>query len=183
MSSREKVRKTSHKHAPASAGRDNKRFVGWEAHYYFMRGATGGQEFLVALAQRALTASEVLDGCPMLASAYMGRKRCSSNAFTSFRTAPSGTVSRAPSESVRRGFAPSFSSHVRQCERGAPVRGALRDSLEGEAQSQLYLPRRVRIGCRISSEAGSIGKGTIRLPCRLSRTCRSAGAGGSARAL
>ena len=48
-----------------------------------------------------------LDGCPMFAPAYMGRKRFFSNAFAPYVT--NCTRSRA----LEGGCAPSFSAHVR----------------------------------------------------------------------
>ncbi len=58
---------------------------------------------------------------PHVRPSVHGPKKMFSNAFTLVRTAPSGIVSRVLAKSVRRGFAPSFSSHVRSSEPGFPV--------------------------------------------------------------
>jgi hypothetical protein len=58
------------------------------------------------------------------AQAYLGRKRCFSNAFTPCARALTRPNSILPqSRSVGRGCAPSFSAHVRCGEHGAPVQG------------------------------------------------------------
>jgi hypothetical protein len=69
--------------------------------------------------------SLVLDGCPMFAPAYMGRKRIVSNAFTPCKgiLALRRSLFCARSRSVGRGLRPSFSAHVRRGEHGAPVQG------------------------------------------------------------
>ena len=68
--------------------------------------------------------SLVLDGCPMFAPAYMGRKRI----FPMLSLDAQGLLLLAAvfsphSKSVGRGCALSFSAHVRWGEHGAPVQG------------------------------------------------------------
>ncbi len=60
------------------------------------------------------TTVSVLDGCPMFASAYMGGKRISSNAFTPLATILAFGRSLLPAKQERwKGLRPSFSAHVR----------------------------------------------------------------------
>jgi hypothetical protein len=69
--------------------------------------------------------SMVLDGCPMFASAYMGRKRIFQMlSLHATSLALRRSLFCPPSRSVGRGFAPSFSAHVRLGEHGAPVQGS-----------------------------------------------------------
>ncbi len=83
--------------------------------------------------------SLVLDGCPMFASAYMGRKRIPSNAFT--RPVATLALGRSPfcpsNKTGGRGCAPSFSAHVRPGEHGAPVQGIGRRSLHASLYDRL----------------------------------------------
>jgi hypothetical protein len=68
------------------------------------------------------TASEVLGGCPMFVPAYMGRKRSLRMLSPQFEMLSREQYLARLAKSVRRGFAPSFSFHVRWGERGAPFR-------------------------------------------------------------
>ena len=54
----------------------------------------------------SISRSKVMDGCPMFAAAYMGRKRCVRMLLLSLQTALSGRVSRAHSEKLSKGLTP-----------------------------------------------------------------------------
>ena len=83
--------------------------------------------------------SLVLDGCPMFAPAYMGRKRVVRMLSFHVHGLLLLTAVSAMSKSVARGCAPSSSAHVRLGEHGAPVQGrGLRSLLYLGNAEQLY---------------------------------------------